>query len=425
MPSRRDGCWLVLGAMLLAPAVAPAATIEVVTGEGALAAALAAAAPGDTLRLAPGRHEGPVTITKPLTLQGVAGAIVQGDGDLSVITVAATDVTIRGLTVTGSGLSLEDMDAGIFLTPEADRALIEANRIENNLIGVNVRGPEHAVVRRNTILGRTDLRMNERGNGVHLWNTPGTIVAGNDIRFGRDGIFVTTSEQNAFRGNRFRDLRFAVHYMYTNQSEVSGNLSLGNHLGYALMFSTGLDLLDNVSSGDRDHGIMLNYANGARIERNLVEDGGEKCVFIYNSNKNRLADNHFQGCEIGVHFTAGSERNVITGNAFVDNRTQVKYVGSRWLDWSENGRGNFWSDHPAFDLDGDGIADATYRPNDLVDQILWTRPLAKLLLNSPAVQLLRWAQSQFPALLPGGVVDQAPLMRPIELSPPLLAEIGS
>ena len=266
--------------------------------------------------------------------------------------------------------------------------------------------------------------MNERGNGVHLWNTPGTVIEDNDIRFGRDGIFVTTSEKNAFRGNRFRDLRFAVHYMYTNESEVSGNLSLGNHLGYALMFSTRLDVFDNASIGDRDHGIMLNYANSARIERNLVGDGGEKCVFIYNSNKNRLADNTFEGCEIGVHFTAGSERNAITGNAFVGNRTQVKYVGSRWLDWSVDGRGNFWSDHPAFDLDGDGIADAAYRPNDMVDQILWTRPLAKLLLNSPAVQLLRWVQSQFPALLPGGVVDQAPLMQPMELDPPLLAEVG-
>jgi nitrous oxidase accessory protein NosD len=50
----------------------------------------------------------------------------------------------------------------------------------------------------------------------------------------------------------------------------------------------------------------------------------------------------------------------------------------------------------------------------LVDQIVWTQPLAKLLLNSPAVQLLRWAQSQFPALYPGGVVDTAPLMRLVE-----------
>ena len=124
------------------------------------------------------------------------------------------------------------------------------------------------------------------------------------------------------------------------------------------------------------------------------------------------ANNWFEGCEIGVHFTAGSEGNEIVGNAFVRNRNQVKYVGTRHLDWSRSGRGNYWSDNPAFDLNGDGIADTAYRPNDLVDRVLWTAPQAKVLMNSPAVQVIRWAQAQFPALLPGGVVDSHPLMAP-------------
>lgn len=99
-------------------------------------------------------------------------------------------------------------------------------------------------------------------------------------------------------------------------------------------------------------------------------------------------------------------------NAFIGNRTQVKYVGTRHLDWSSGGRGNYWSDNPGFDLDRDGLADTAYRPNDIVDRVLWTAPRAKLLLNSPAVQVLRWAQSQFPAILPGGVVDSRPLIAP-------------
>jgi nitrous oxidase accessory protein len=143
-----------------------------------------------------------------------------------------------------------------------------------------------------------------------------------------------------------------------------------------------------------------------------ARNGPEKCVFIYNANKNVFRDNWFEGCEIGIHFTAGSEGNEIEGNAFVNNRNQVKYVGTRYLDWSKGGRGNYWSDNPAFDLDADGIADTAYRPNDLVDKVLWTAPQAKVLINSPAMQVIRWAQAQFPALLPGGVVDSHPLMSP-------------
>jgi nitrous oxidase accessory protein len=146
-------------------------------------------------------------------------------------------------------------------------------------------------------------------------------------------------------------------------------------------------------------------ASGERV-------GPEKCVFIYDTNSNRFENNWFEGCEIGVHFTAGSEGNTITGNAFVNNANQIKYVGTRHLDWSRDGRGNYWSDNPAFDLNGDGIADTAYRPNDLVDRVLWTAPAAKLLINSPAVQVIRWAQAQFPALLPGGVIDSHPLMTP-------------
>ena len=125
-----------------------------------------------------------------------------------------------------------------------------------------------------------------------------------------------------------------------------------------------------------------------------------------------MRGNRFEGCPIGIHFTAGSERNIVAGNAFIANQTQVKYVGTRWIEWSENGRGNYWSDNPAFDLDGDGIADTAYRPNDLVDEVVWLHPAAKLLLTSPALQLLRLAETLFPGLHPGGVVDSAPLMQP-------------
>jgi nitrous oxidase accessory protein len=333
------------------------------------------------------------------------------------LTVAAADVVVRGLGIRNSGASLATEDSGVFVTADGDRALIEDNRLEHNLIGVYLKGPEGAVVRDNVIVGRRDLRMNERGNGIHLWNTPGSMVTGNEVRWGRDGIFVTTSRDNVFRNNRLRDLRFAVHYMYTNQSEVSGNVSIDNHSGYALMYSSHLRVFGNLSRGDRDRGILFNYTNQSEIRDNVVEPGPEKCVFIYNSNINRIHRNRFQGCEIGVHFTAGSERNDIWQNAFVGNRTQVKYVGTRYLEWSRDGQGNFWSDNTAFDLNGDGIADQPYRPNGLVDQLVWRHPLAKLLLSSPAMQLLRWAQSQFPALYPGGIMDSAPLMAPPAANP--------
>ncbi len=376
-----------------------------------LTAVLAKSTPGDTVELAPGVYPGPLAITRPLTIKGQAGVVIDGGGKGRVIEVLAQGVRLAQLTVRHSGLDLAKMDAGVFLDRVAKGATVEDLVIEDNLIGVMVWGAEDSVIRRNVIRGRSDLRTSEAGNGVYVWNAPGARIEDNDITFGQDGIFVTSSRRNVFRNNFLHNVRFAIHYMYTHDSEVSLNRSRGNHSGFALMYSDRLLVRGNRSEGDRDEGILLNYANRSTIEENAVV-GAEKCVFIYNANFNKFRRNRFEGCEIGVHFTAGSEQNVISENAFIDNRNQVKYVGTRALDWSDKRRGNYWSDNPAFDLDKDGIADVAYRPNDLVDRVVWLNPAAKLLLNSPAVSTLRWAQAQFPALHPGGVIDSAPLMTP-------------
>ncbi|WP_114011450.1 nitrous oxide reductase family maturation protein NosD [Cohaesibacter intestini] len=403
---------LFIAVLFLQSSFVMAREIRVPAHSGALVDALKNAKAGDIIRLQSGTYEGSFTIDTPITLDGAGKAAIVGNEIGSVISVLSPDVTIKGLTVTGSGSKGDGRDAGIYLSKKATNAVVSDNRILGNLVGVDVHGSKNALVTRNVIEGRQDFRMNDRGNGVYVWNAPGAKVIQNDFRWGRDGIFVNTSKRNEFSGNRFRDLRFAVHYMYANDSIVTNNLSEGNHLGYAIMYSRNVVIKGNYSKGDRDHGIMMNYTNSSTVSGNHIESVDDKCVFIYNAHKNRFEGNYFAGCGIGIHFTAGSERNQFSNNAFVANRTQVKYVGSRWIDWSVDGKGNYWSDHAAFDLDGNGIADNVYRPNDIMDHILWTQPAAKALLGSPAVQLIRWSQSTFPALLPGGVVDRAPLMQP-------------
>jgi nitrous oxidase accessory protein len=438
---------LMLPAALVAAGLSGFATAETLTavpGEP-LQALLDRARDGDVVELAAGEYKEAIRIERRLVLAGRPGAVLDGGGAGSVVRVTASDVTIRGVTIRGSGRDLQTMDSGVFLEKTAERALVENNRFEGNLFGIYVHGAAGSRVLRNVIEGVRGGRLSEAGNGVSLWNAPDVTIADNTFRYGRDGIFTISSRKDRFIGNRFEQVRFAVHYMYTNDSEVSGNVSAGNDIGYAIMFSRNLVIRNNQSRGDREHGLLLNYTINSRIEDNVIagrfatpaaipaenddvadsdvprEVGGLtegartgtlKCVFVYNTSKNVLRGNRFEDCEIGVHFTAGSERNTISGNAFINNRTQVKYVGTRALDWSEKGRGNYWSDNPAFDLNGDGIADEAYRPNDMVDRVMWAFPAAKLLINSPGIQVIRWAQSQFPALHPGGVMDSAPLMAP-------------
>ncbi len=404
-------CWLLLSFSSLAK------EWQVTPGKNTLQGAIDAAQPGDTLLLLSGTYSGSVNIHQSLTLSGNGasagdgGSVVDGEGSSHVIKISAPDVVIKGLNILNSGDVAEDEDSGVFITDKGDRSRIEGNYFEHNQIGVYLKGPESVVVSDNVIIGSQFHRINDRGNGVYLWNSPGSSIQNNVIRFGRDGIFVNASHDNIFSGNHMSELRFAIHYMYANDSEVSNNISINNHVGFAIMFSDRITATNNFSSGDEKRGLFFNSTNYSLIEGNRVV-GAEKCVFIYNANFNQINNNSFEQCQIGIHFTAGSEKNEIYANAFIGNRSQVKYVGTRYLEWSSNGRGNYWSDNAAFDIDNDGIADQIYKPNDLVDQIVWRNPLAKLLLNSPSVQIIKWVQSEFPGLHPGGVTDSNPLMLP-------------
>ncbi len=399
------------GMLLAFIAPSTAAAVISVSPNDSLQAAIDAAQAGDTVQLAAGKYIGNIIINKPLILQGTTDhrAIIEGDRKGRTITVAAPNVTVQNLTVTHSGLSLPNMDAGVFLDKSASHAKVLNNQILDNSVGVYLWGSPYALVQGNTIVGNKELRGNERGNGVSVWNAPYSQVLHNDISYGRDGIFSNASTFNTFNHNTFHNLRYGIHYMYTNDSEINHNVVRDSEIGYAIMFSERIKVNHNISIHNSQQGMMLNYANHSEIIGNAVSQS-EKCVFIYNANNNQFRDNYFGECGMGIHFSAAAEGNQIRNNAFVNNETQIKYVGTRFVDWAEGGRGNYWSDNSAFDLNGDGIADTAYKPNGIIDQIVWRAPAARLLVNSPAVSIVKWAQQQFPAIMPGGITDSKPLM---------------
>ncbi|MBF0164583.1 MAG: nitrous oxide reductase family maturation protein NosD [Magnetococcales bacterium] len=401
----------LLAAGLFFPATGDAESRSVAPGEDSLRLAIASAKSGDTLRLEPGWH-GAAVVDRPLTIEGPADAFIDAGGKGSALVIQAPNVVVRGMTLTGSGIVEPDLDSGILLLKGGDDALVEGTHVINNLYGISVQGAQRARILDNDIANRNDLWENDRGNGINVWNSTGSRFEHNRIDGGRDGLYIHTAHGNVIHANRFTRLRFAVHYMYANKNDVTDNISVENTVGYALMYSEHLKIQRNISLNDRDHGLMFHSSHYSTLDHNLVRGTREKCTFIYTSSKNRIHHNRFEGCDIGIHFTGGSEKNVIHENAFINNHTQVKYSGMVHYEWSKEKRGNYWSDNPAFDLDGDGIADVAYRPNTLMDRVVWNYPLAKLLLASPITETLRVAQGRFPSLSPGGVVDSWPLIAP-------------
>jgi nitrous oxidase accessory protein len=384
---------------------------------------LDALSPGDRFELPP-EQLSPLVINVPgVTVACSPETVIDGDGEGNAVEIQAREVTFTGCQVRNWGRDLNKLDAGIFVAREARGVVVTNNHLQGPAFGIWLDATPDATVRNNIIRGDASMRPNDRGNGVHLFNTTGALIEGNDISQTRDAIYIETANHNAILNNLMTDLRYGIHYMYSMDNRIEGNTTRGTRTGYALMQSKRLTVLNNRSENDENYGILMNFITQSVFRGNVVTgvssgqtggvaiDGAEgKAVFIYNSLYNTFDGNLFADSNIGIHLTAGSEDNQMFGNAFVNNQRQVKYVATRTQEWSEQGKGNYWSDYLGWDRNQDGVGDVSYEPNDNVDRLIWKYPEAKILMFSPAVDTLRWVQAAFPVVKSAGVQDSSPLM---------------
>ncbi|SER40238.1 nitrous oxide reductase family maturation protein NosD [Halopseudomonas bauzanensis] len=372
-----------------------------------------------------GDHVGPFVIDQPITLRCAEGAVLQSAGQGNVLTISASDVTIENCDLRNWGHNLTDMNAAIFVEQTAKDVVLRNNHLDGQGFGIWSDSTRNLRVEGNLVEGDPKLRSQDRGNGIHLINTNEATVIDNRVLNTRDGIYLGNSNNNLIQGNLMEDLRFGIHYMFSQSNRVIDNTTRRTRTGYALMQSRMLTVENNRSEDDRNYGILMNFITYSTISNNVVSNvqrgqtgddsmikGGEgKALFIYNSLFNTIESNHFERSNLGIHLTAGSENNKISSNAFIDNEQQVKYVATRTQEWSVEGRGNYWSDYLGWDRNEDGLGDVPYEPNDNVDRLLWMYPQVRLLMNSPAIQLLRWVQRAFPVIKMQGVQDSHPLMQ--------------
>jgi nitrous oxidase accessory protein len=387
---------------------------------------------GDHIVLTQGLYQGNFIIDKPIEISGQQGAIIDANGQGHALEIKANNVTIHDLKIQNWGHNLTNLDAGIFVNKSANQVHIFNNQFYGSGSGIWVDSSSDIKIINNKIQGNEDMRSSDRGNGIHLSHVSGALVKNNEIWHTRDGIYIETSNNNELNGNQIHDLRYGIHYMYSYHNIVTNNQTKRTRTGYALMQSKFLTVTGNRSEEDVNYGILINFITQSTIENNIVsgvqnmrnvqmthsKKGYQpegKALFIYNSLFNKIHNNTLENSDIGIHITAGSEDNTFTSNAFINNSKQVKYVANRTQEWSVEKEGNYWSNYLGWDMDNDGKGDTPYEPNDGVDRLLWKYPMAKLLFNSPGIEVLRWVQRQFPVLKSPGISDSYPLMsRPQE-----------
>lgn len=396
------------------PSVDEEGIVEVRPGPEArsIQRAIDAAQPGSTVRIHPGtyRTDTTIVIRTRLTVEGVDAPVLDAGGNHEIIRVEADSVTIRGLTLRNVGVSFVDDRAAI----RYDGVLggrIEANRIEDGFFGIYLANTGGVTVRGNELTAHAE-RETLAGNGIHLWHCKDITIAENRVVGHRDGIYFEFVEDSRIVGNESRaNLRYGLHFMFSDRCRYANNRFLENDAGVAVMYTQEVEMVNNDFAdnwGGASYGLLLKDITDSRIVGNRFY---RNTTGIYSENSSRLEirANRFQENGWAVRLMANSLENRYVRNNFVGNTFDVATNSRRT---SGHFARNYWDAYQGYDLDRDGYGDVAFHPVRLFSLIVEQHEPALVLLRSLFVDLLDAAERMIPILTPEMLVDRSPRMEP-------------
>jgi len=382
--------------------------------------------PGGTLRLPPGRYQGPARIERPIVLEGGRQAIIEGDGHSSVLVVPADGVTLRGLILRGSGDSQDRIDAGLHLL--GNDAVVEDNTLEDVLFGLHLQGVQRAQVRSNHVTGKA-LTPGLRGDALRLWNGRHNRIEDNHFERGRD-LTLINSPDNLLRGNRFEDGRYGLHAVFSPRLRVEGNRLSHTGTGIVVLYSPELLLRGNRIAHaltDGGAGIVLKESPRSRIESNEVLHcavGLKLDATVEGLGQLQIRGNHFAHNLVGLFFYGEAGADQFTDNRFTANLTTVA-ISAPGAGSAHRWQGNDWDEYQGFDRDHDGYGDGPHEVLLFADRIWMETPAATFFRNTPALELLDFLERLAPFTSPYRVLrDPQPRMRHPEAPAPGRAPTG-
>lgn len=412
----------------------PAFAIEIIVDpNGAtrtVGAALAQSRDGDVVTIRPGTYnEQNLVIDKSITLRGQSAlhgqsalsggsATSGGSGAIidarqvkgSIIIVKADNVTITGLTLRNVGVSYVDDNAAIKVLRKRN-ITIEHCTIDNGFFAIYLERCVDVRVRFNRIISENQEQANS-GNGVHAWTCRNVLVEGNTIKGHRDGVYFEFMKQGTvLRNHSEGNLRYGLHFMFSDSCSYRDNLFYRNGAGVAVMYTKHIEMLNNEfreNWGSAAYGLLLkeitdSHLRGNRFIGNSVgihAEGASRCF---------VEQSVFRGNGYGVRLMGNCsgdrfEKNIFDGNSF-DVSTNTAY--------SENVfDGNYWSEYGGYDLDRDGTGDVPHHPVRLYSMLVEQVPSSVILMHSLFINILDLAERIVPSVTPLTLTDMRPSMRP-------------
>lgn len=389
-----------------------AKTIKVGSGHSikSVKAGLKAAIAGDTVMVDAGHYkEKNILIDKSIVLIGKNHPLLDGENKYEIISIKADGAVIDGFKIVRSGISnLEDL-SGIKIY-DSKNVIVKNNILDDTFFGIVAENSVNCTIENNklTALSKGD---QQSGNGIHCWKSVDMRIVGNQVSGHRDGIyleFVTNSI--IWRNNAFNNVRYGLHFMFSNDDTYVSNVFKNNGSGVSIMFSQRIKMFNNYFEenwGDAAYGVLLKEISDAYMEGNHFSKN-TSAIYMEGANRILMKRNTFENNGWALKIQASCMDVVLERNNFIGNTFDVGTNGSLMLNRFTN---NYWDKYEGYDLNKDKIGDIPYRPVSMFSMIVEKYPVAMILFRTFITTLLDKTEKIIPSLTPENLKDDAPLMK--------------
>ena len=374
--------------------------------------AVALAEDGDEILIRSGIYkEHGIEIDKSVHIKGVDFPIIDGEFKETIFKFTSDNFSIKDLQIINVGQSYTKDFAAILVSKSNDFT-IECMPRDTAFFGILIEKSKGGIISNNKVSGEAVSQANS-GNGIHLWHCSNMAVFSNELTGLRDGIyFEFVKKSKVYDNQSFANLRYGLHFMFSNENSYYNNLFKDNGAGVAIMFSKFVKMYNNKFEhnwGSASYGLLLKEIYDAEIENNIFEqntigisvDGSTRINYKYNT---------FLRNGWAIKIIGACYENVFTENNFLNNALDLSYNSKINSNSFER---NFWSEYAGYDLDKDGVGDIPYRPVKLFSYIVHNTPETIVLLRSMFVDIINFSEKVSPVFTPDKLIDSNPLMKRI------------
>src|SRR5690606_2783980 len=150
------------------------------------------------------------------------------------------------------------------LVAKSNNFVITNNILETVFFGILVERSTGGKIIGNKVSSNATQQDNS-GNGIHLFHSNDITVSDNEVTGTRDGIYLEFANNSIISNNICKNnLRYGLHFMFSNHNEYLDNLFESNGAGVAVMFSKHIKMYRNVfkkSWGNAAYGLLLKEIN--------------------------------------------------------------------------------------------------------------------------------------------------------------------